>query len=180
MSNVTVAGRLGRDPELKFTTNGNAVANFSVAESHGEDKPTVWIDVTAWGQLAENVAASLSKGQYVTILGYLGTRETEVFFLDSDGEPREDSSKIVRLNVIANDVLLGLKFQELEATPNERDDQPRTRRAKPAEDEGEPEAQKPARRTRRAKSDEGEPEAEKPARRTRAAAKPTEDDDEGF
>lgn len=178
MSNVTVAGRLGRDPELKFTANGNSVVNFSVAESHGEDKPAVWIDVTAWGQLAENVAASLTKGQYVTILGYLGTRETKVFFLDSDGEPREDPSEIVRLHVVANDVLLGLKFQELEATPNERDNQPRTRRAK--SDEDEPEAEKPARRTRRAKSDEGESEAEKPARRTRAAAKPTEDDDEGF
>ena len=79
MSNSTVVtGNLARDPELRFTPQGKAVVTLSVADTprnfdkasgQWSDGVTDWVKVTAWDQLAENVAASLKKGDKVVVIG---------------------------------------------------------------------------------------------------------------
>ena len=74
---VNIVGNLTRDPELRYTPNGASVTNFSVAwnrryERNGEQVEEVsYFDVTCWGTLADNVAASLAKGQRVVVSGQL-------------------------------------------------------------------------------------------------------------
>lgn len=76
---ITIVGTMGRDPELKFTATGRALCSFVVAVSHrykpsGSDEwveETSWMDVTAWGTLGENAAASLAKGNRVLCTGRL-------------------------------------------------------------------------------------------------------------
>lgn len=84
--NLTVVGNLARDPELRFTPNGTAVAKFSIAfNPRTLDKQTgEWRDGTpsffecvVWRQLAENVAESLTKGMRVVVAGRLRTEEWE-------------------------------------------------------------------------------------------------------
>ena len=75
---VNIVGNVTRDPELRYTPNGASVANFSVAwnrryERGGEQVEEVsYFDVTCWGSLAENVAASLGKGTRVMVSGQIG------------------------------------------------------------------------------------------------------------
>jgi single-strand DNA-binding protein len=81
---TVIAGNLTDNPELKFTSNGAAVANFRVAvtprvrEAEGwRDGETSFFRVNAWRQLAENVTESLSKGDRVIIVGRLKARSWE-------------------------------------------------------------------------------------------------------
>lgn len=80
---VTVVGNLTREPELRFTTGGRAVASFGLAVSrryqvNGEwQEQTSFFNVVAWGQLGENAAQSLSKGSRVIVSGRLEQRQYE-------------------------------------------------------------------------------------------------------
>ena len=80
---VTLVGNLTRDPELRFTQSGQAVASFGLAvnrryQQNGEWQEKVsFFNVTAWGQLAENSASSLTKGGRVIVNGRLEQREYE-------------------------------------------------------------------------------------------------------
>lgn len=82
VNKVIILGRLGQDPELKHTPNGNAVCNFSLATSEswkdknsGEKKEkTEWHRVVVWGKLAELCGEYLSKGREVYVEGKLSTR----------------------------------------------------------------------------------------------------------
>ena len=75
---LVIVGRLGRDPEMRFTPTGQAVTSFSVAterqytDQRGKPvKETVWFKVTAWGKLAETCNTYLQKGKLVLIEGRL-------------------------------------------------------------------------------------------------------------
>lgn len=70
---TTIVGRLVADPEIKFTNNGTAVVNFSVAVNRkkGEEEYVSYFDVTAWGTLAQGVADNLKKGDRVIVNGNL-------------------------------------------------------------------------------------------------------------
>jgi len=75
---ITIVGNLGRDPEMRYTPNGQAVTNFSVATnrqytaSSGERvKETVWFRVAAWGRQAETCNQYLRSGSRVLIEGRL-------------------------------------------------------------------------------------------------------------
>jgi single-strand DNA-binding protein len=88
---VIVVGNLGRDPELRYTPQGVAVCNFSVAtnekkkDKSGEAQDvTTWFRVTLWRQQAENAAKYLAKGDSVYIMGRLGVEEWQ----DRDGNNR--------------------------------------------------------------------------------------------
>lgn len=82
---ILLVGNVGGDPELRFTSSGDAVAAFSVANTprvknqHGEwvDGDTAWYRVTAWRRDAESVAEGVSKGDRVRVTGRLkaGTYE---------------------------------------------------------------------------------------------------------
>ncbi len=99
VNQVILVGHLGRDPELRYTQNGQAVANFSMAttESYAkrdgerEDR-TEWHRIVAWGRLAEICAEYLSKGRQVYIEGRIQTREWE----DREGEKRRTTEIVAR------------------------------------------------------------------------------------
>ena len=92
MGQVTIVGNLTDDPELRYTPNGAAVANFSVAvnrrykDQSGEwkDGDTSFFKINAWRTLAENVAESLTRGANVIVVGRLLQRSWET----QDGEKR--------------------------------------------------------------------------------------------
>lgn len=84
VNKVILIGNLGRDPELKYTPSGTAVANFSIAtaESYkGKDgewkENTEWHNIVAWKALAEYVGNYLTRGSKVYIEGKLKTRNWE-------------------------------------------------------------------------------------------------------
>ena len=99
VNKVILVGHLGRDPELRYTQNGQAVANFSLATSESyakrdgerEDR-TEWHRIVAWGRLAEICAEYLSKGRQVYIEGRIQTREWE----DREGEKRRTTEIVAR------------------------------------------------------------------------------------
>jgi len=75
---VVLDGTLGRDVELKTTTTGKSVANFSIAVDNGfgeNKKDPFWFNVTAWGSLADDAAHQIGKGAKVTVYGRLTTRK---------------------------------------------------------------------------------------------------------
>lgn len=84
MNRVQVMGNLGKDPEIKVTNGGKTVARLSVAVNRkyttpqGEEKQyTEWINVVAWGKLAEAAGNELQKGDYVYAEGRYSTRSYE-------------------------------------------------------------------------------------------------------
>lgn len=77
MNKVICIGRLGRDPVIRTTSRGTAVASFSVAceRDYNGQKFTDWINVVAWGKIAEAAGNMLRKGSEALISGRLGTRK---------------------------------------------------------------------------------------------------------
>ena len=81
MNKIIVIGNLGRDPEMRYTPNGQAVTSFSIASSRkhttavGEQREeTEWFSCQAWGKLAETCNQYLTKGQQVYVEGRLKSR----------------------------------------------------------------------------------------------------------
>jgi len=78
LNQVTLLGRLTKDPELKYTTSGTAVTSFSLAiNEHYKNKEakkvesTVYVEVEAWRKLAENIADYMKKGSPLLVCGKL-------------------------------------------------------------------------------------------------------------
>jgi len=100
VNKVIIVGNVGRDPELRHTSNGNAVANLSVATSRNYKRgneqvnETEWHRVVAWGKLAETVGEYVRKGAQVYVEGRLQTRQWE----DREGNKRY-TTEIVAENV---------------------------------------------------------------------------------
>jgi single-strand DNA-binding protein len=92
VNRVFLIGNLGRDPEVRYTTNGTAVANFTLATTErwndpasGERKEkTEWHRIVVWGKQAEIAGEYLRKGRQVFIEGSLQTRE----WTDREGNKR--------------------------------------------------------------------------------------------
>jgi single-strand DNA-binding protein len=88
---IIIVGYLGRDPELRYTPQGTAVCNLSVATTEkrrnagGEtEEHTIWFRVSAWGRQAEVAAEYLAKGRQVYVEGRLRLEE----YTDREGNPR--------------------------------------------------------------------------------------------
>jgi single-strand DNA-binding protein len=84
LNKILLIGNLGHDPELKFTPNGSAVCNFSIATSENwKDKEgnkkidTQWHRITVWGKSAESCGEYLKKGSSVCVEGKIKTRSYE-------------------------------------------------------------------------------------------------------
>lgn len=77
MNTWSIAGRIGKDAEIRRTTNGKAVAGFSVAvdQRKGQEKTTLWVDCSLWGPRGEALAQHLTKGSVVAVAGELSTHE---------------------------------------------------------------------------------------------------------
>lgn len=91
VNKVILVGNLGRDPELRYTQGGQAVANFTLATTErfsnrdgDRQERTEWHRIVAWGKTAELCAQYLAKGRSVYIEGRLQTREWE----DKEGQKR--------------------------------------------------------------------------------------------
>lgn len=95
MNVITIAGQLGRAAEIKHLNSGDAICNFSIADSMGKDKGTIWWNCSLFGKRAESLAPYLVKGQAVTVSGTVSERE----WTDKDGAKRK--SMDVRVNEVA-------------------------------------------------------------------------------
>lgn len=86
MNNLSIAGRLGRDAELRYTQGGKPVLGFAVAvdkRGPGGEKGTEWVDCSLWGDRGEKVAEYLTKGKVVAVSGEAGARA----YMGKDGKP---------------------------------------------------------------------------------------------
>ena len=106
---VTVVGNLTDDPELKYTPNGAAVANFSIAVSRRvrneqtqqwEDADTSFFRISTWRSMAENAAESLTRGTRVVVVGRLKQRSWET--------PEGDRRSVVEIE--ADEIAPSLKW----------------------------------------------------------------------
>jgi single-strand DNA-binding protein len=103
LNKVMIIGRLGRDPEMRYTPSGRPVTTFTVATSRtwntsegGRRTETEWFNVVAWSTLAEICKQHLSKGRLVYIEGRLQTRHWE----DSEG------NKHASTEIVANEMIM--------------------------------------------------------------------------
>jgi single-strand DNA-binding protein len=102
VNKAILIGNLGRDPELKYTPGGQAVANFSVATTDrwtGQDgqknERTVWHNIVAWGKQAELAKEYLRKGRQVYIEGRIDNRSYD----KKDGSGKAYISEVVVQNI---------------------------------------------------------------------------------
>lgn len=116
---VTLTGNLTRDPELRFTPNGAAVADFGIAINTRRKEGDQWVDgdpefydITCWRQLAENVADTLTKGTRVIVNGRLQYRTWE----NDQGEKR------TKVDIVADSIGPDLRWATAQITRNERSD----------------------------------------------------------
>lgn len=110
---VTMEGKVAAEPELRFGQSGTAicrlrlVANDRRRNEHTgewEDTDTLWMDVTCFKQLAENVVESITKGDLVVVTGKIRTEEWE---------DRETGQKRSKVALIADTVAASLQFRVL-------------------------------------------------------------------
>ena len=103
LNKVMIIGNVGKDPEMRYTPNGNPVTSFSIAANRrwttpeGETREeTEWFNVVTWNKLAETANQYVTKGKKVYIEGRLHTRSWE----------GQDGQKHYRTEVIANTMIL--------------------------------------------------------------------------
>ena len=95
---VTILGNTGRDVELRYTPQGTAVANFSVASNtvrntaEGQKKKTDWYNVSAFGRQAETLAKYLQKGSQILVRGKLNLSAWQT----REGEPRVNADVLLQ------------------------------------------------------------------------------------
>lgn len=102
VNKAILVGRLGRDPETRYTSSGQAVCNFTMAtdssykDRAGErQKRTEWHRIVLWGKLAEIAQQYLKKGQLVYIEGRIQTREWE---------DKRDGQKRTTTEIVGNEM----------------------------------------------------------------------------
>ena len=120
VNKVMLIGNLGRDPEIRYTTSGQAVANFTLATTEkytnkagDKQEDTEWHRIVAWGRLAEICGEYLTKGRMVYIEGSIKTRSWE----DKEGNTKWTTEIVAR-----NMQMLGPSGGRSEApsTPDEK------------------------------------------------------------
>lgn len=133
LNRAELIGRLGRDPEMRFTEAGKAVTSFSMAVDRrgAAAESTDWFDVVAWEKLAEVCTQYLHKGSLVYVEGRLQTRNWEgddgvkryrtelvasnVQFLDGvpvNREPAEDGGPIAAIEQVTPQAQRRAQYQK--------------------------------------------------------------------
>ena len=118
LSAVTVAGNLTRDPEIRYTRDGQAHSSLSLAvtrrwqnrDTQEWEEATSFFDVSCWRELAENVALSLTKGARVVVTGRLEQHSWE-----SEGGDRR-----TKVEILADDIGASLRFATTEVQRAQR------------------------------------------------------------
>ena len=108
IDSITVAGNLTRDPEIRYTRDGQATASLSLAvnrrwqnqQTKEWEESVSFFDVVCWRDLAENVALSLTKGARVVITGRLDQRSWET----------DDHTFRSKVEIVAEDIGASLRF----------------------------------------------------------------------
>ncbi len=100
LNHIVLIGRLVRDPELRYTSNGTPVANFTLAverdyTNRDGETEVDYIKIVTWRKLAENVAHHLGKGRLVAVEGSLQIRKSK---------GKKDNRTYINPEVIANNV----------------------------------------------------------------------------
>ncbi len=111
-SATTITGNLTRDPEIRYTREGQATTTLGVAvnrrwqnrETGQWDEATSFFDVVTWRELAENVALSLTKGMRVVVVGRLEQRSWET----------EEGERRFKIEIVADEVGASLRFATAE------------------------------------------------------------------
>jgi single-strand DNA-binding protein len=118
-SHTSISGNLTRDPEIRYTREGRVVATLGIAIEHryqqnGEwESETSFLDATCWGELAENVALSLTKGARVMLTGRL-----RLNVWDQDGERRS------KVELVVEDIGPSLRWATAEVSRMDRHGMP--------------------------------------------------------
>jgi len=129
LNRVMLIGNLGKDPELKYTQSGDAVANFSIAcgeswkDAEGNKKErTEWMNIVAWKKLAEICGQYLHKGSKVFVEGKLQTRSWD----DKNGIKRYTTEVVIH-DLVMLDPKPGTASAESDASPEPLTDPPEDR-----------------------------------------------------
>lgn len=112
-NDITVVGNLVRDPELRYTASGAAVLDSAIAwnkKDRDGNEETSFFDFVAWNDLAENIGASLSKGDRVVVVGTLVQESWET----KEGEKRS------KVRILADEVSPSLRWATAPVSRNER------------------------------------------------------------
>ena len=117
-NSVTLVGNCTRDPELRFTSSGQAVATFGLAvnrrwqnrQTNEWEEAVSFFDVTCWAQLGQNVSDTLVKGSRAIVTGRLEQRSWET----------DQGDKRSKVEIIADEVGPSLRWATADITKNER------------------------------------------------------------
>ena len=110
MNVITIAGNISKDAEVRYTTGGDPVANFSIADNQGKDREAIFWNAGLYGKRAESLAKYLTKGQAVTITGSISTNK----YQDKNGIDR------IGYNIRVGDLALQGGKKEGSEKPQER------------------------------------------------------------
>jgi single-strand DNA-binding protein len=121
LNKVMLIGNVGKDPEMRFTPNGNPVTSFTLATNRmvqvpeGEPKKeTEWHNIVTWGKLAEQCNQFLAKGRRVFVEGRIQTRSWE----NQEGQKRS------KVEIVANRVMFLDRSPGTATLPAEGEDIP--------------------------------------------------------
>ena len=117
MNSVTIVGNVTRDPELRYTANGNALCKLGIAVNTRRKDGDEWVDgdpqfydVTVWGEMGENIAESVTKGTRVIVAGKLQYRTWET----------DNGDKRSAVDIVAEEVAPSLRWATAEVTRVEK------------------------------------------------------------
>lgn len=85
-NSISVIGNVGNDPELRYLENGNRVANWRLGIKSKKEGDTQWLNIEAWGPLAESAKSEIKRGQQICVQGRLRIRS----WTTAQGQPRSD------------------------------------------------------------------------------------------
>ncbi|MCP5029563.1 MAG: single-stranded DNA-binding protein [Actinomycetia bacterium] len=117
-NNVDLVGNVTRDPELRFTPSGQAVATFGLAvnrrwqnrQTQEWEEAVSFFDIVCWAQMAENVSESVTRGTRIMVTGRLEQRSWE----NQEGEKRS------KVEVVADEIGPSLRWATAQVQKNER------------------------------------------------------------
>lgn len=117
-NNITLVGNVTRDPELRYTASGQAMAKFGLAvnrrwqnrQTQAWEESTSFFDIVAWREMAENIGESVQKGARVVVTGRLEQRSWE----SQEGDKRST------VEVVADEVGPSLRWATATIVRNER------------------------------------------------------------
>ena len=114
MNQIFLVGRIGKNPELKYTPQGKALLEFSMATWNGNDKDSTWHNICVWAEQAERLNKVLTKGAHITVIG----KQDNYKYQDKEGKTRYGNKVIARSVYYDPSVYNNEKQQEPSVVPH--------------------------------------------------------------